>query len=224
MSSATSESFVTSIPADLPSGHHDEAWLRRDNSGLHPSREVTPLTQQFLNSMCDELASHPEFDDYSWGTTFLNVINNPGPSGGGVFHYDTGFDRPVHNCNVGQPVVRAAAAWSSDDYPVSYAFSTNPAHFNRWVREVLGEDGITQPPNGQVVLYDEGTGIHGLMPRNESRPGAVTIVFSAVLYLPFQVPTLIPSLAKLQRPEFYTWRGCYEGTGGVLLSRMPQEE
>jgi hypothetical protein len=188
-------------------GHHDVTWLQREHpGGFRTDQGVSPAMRRFLDSVSSMLADD---DSYTYGTAFLHVIHANGVSSG-AFHYDSGYDRPVLNSNVGAPVLRFAAAYATDDEPVSYVFSSDHGHFGCQVSDLLGDSALTQPPNNHVIAYAEGTGLHGVA-AGRPRPGAVTMIFSASLYQSFQIPTLIPALDGLKRPDVYTWRQC--GTG-----------
>lgn len=213
------------IPEEF--GHHDVTWIRReadDRLAATPETRIGQVSELFLkgiSALLKQLSQENdpnrlailglepgELDEYTHGSAFYHLVPANAKESG-TFHYDTGFDRPVAASNVGAAALRFAASWSSDNVPVSYVFSSDPNHYGRRVDEVAAEGSpdIQQPANNYVVAYNEGTRLHGLAPVEE-RPGEKTIIWSAALYKPHQVPTIIPALAELERPEVYTWRQC----------------
>jgi hypothetical protein len=205
-------------------GHHDVTWIRRETDGsIIPEARSSQALTSFLGGITSLLAEleqvddpfvddlgvgHDELVEYTYGTAFLNVV--PARDlGSGAFHYDTGFDRSIKDSNVGSPVLRFAGNWSGDGVNISYVFSDDHGHYGRLVDDVRedGAEGLIQPPNDKVVVYNEGTSLHGRSSA-PARPGETNVIWSATLYKQYQVPTIIPVTAVLDLPDVYMWRQC----------------
>lgn len=189
--------LLAALPATP--GYHDHAWIYRHHRSVLARGRVSRGMFRFLHFVAELADTIDPTGDYTHGTAYLRVMPAEAVTAGRL-HYDTGLPLPAAGHNAGQPVWRFTTAVASDNWPVQNAFTDWPELHGLDVAAAQAERPLHlyQPPNGLVVAFSEGEGLHGRVPA-PGRPGHRVAFLSATLYTATQASNLdCPALAPLR--------------------------